>query len=240
MSKRSANSGGNPFKVLYWMAAGVLVLLVGVIALIMLKKPVPRVNADPERTMVWLYDSGSKSGPAYVTLIEESRSKGSLAAVSFLAPDIARSAYGDKGAKRTQEQVAQYVNRKVHHRVFLPFSVVATLIDAAGGVELGGKALSGADAVAYIKQGGEQEAGRGIAVMLALSSAMSQRGINMGVSQGLSLAREVETDLDLVSIPDVLGRWSHYTAPELKVPATADAAAIQTLLQPDPAPPADQ
>lgn len=220
------------------MGAGVLVLMVGVIALVMLKKPAPRVQADPERTMVWLYESGSKGGPGYVTLIEESRSRSSLAAVSFPAPEAARSVYADKGARRTQEQVSQYVSRQVHHRVFLPFSVVSTLIDAAGGVEVGGKSLSGSDAVAYVKQGGEKEPGRGIEVMLALSRAIAERGINMGVSQGLSLAREVETDLDLMSIPDVLGRWNSYASPELKVPATADAAAIQALLQPDPPPPA--
>lgn len=220
------------------MGAGVLVLMVGLIALVMLKKPAPRVQADPERTMVWLYESGAKGGPGYVTLIEESRSRGTLAAVSFPAPEAARSVYAGKGARRAQEQVSQYVSRQVHHRVFLPFSVVSTLIDAAGGVEVGGRSLSGSEAVTYVRQGGEKEPGRGIEVMLALSQAIAQRGINMGVSQGLSLAREVETDLDLMSIPDVLGRWNNYASPQLKVPATGDAAAIQALLQPDPPPPA--
>lgn len=236
LAKKPTKPQGNPYKVLYWMGAGVLVLFAGILALVLLQpKRAPRVAPDPERTLLWLYDSSNPGSAANATVIEESRSDGTLVAVAFVAPDEALQAFGpQKSSRKVQEFLATQLDRKLHHRVFLPYSVVATLIDAADGITVDGQAMRGADAVAYITAGDQQSASRATAVMLALSDQVYYYGLNMGVREGLSLARQVDTDFDLMSIPDVLGRWSGYDNPSVQAPATSDPAALQALLTPDP------
>lgn len=235
LTKKPTTSGGNPYKVLYWMGAGVAVLLIGVVALALLMKTAPYVPADPERTLLWIYEAGNPGGPGALTVIEESRSRSALTAVPFPAPEAARTVYAEQGGRRAAENVAALLQRRIHHRVFLPLTVVSTLIDAAGGISVEGKELNGSAAMAYLREGGYQGARRATLVMLALSEAVSTRGVNMGVSQGLSLAQQVDTDLDLTAIPDVLGRWSSFAAPRVTAPSGADAAALQKLFLPDPA-----
>ncbi len=238
LSKKPAkSSGGNPYKVLYWMGAGVVVLLLGVLALAVLNKPEPYVVPDPERTVLWLYDDKDKAGPAQVAIIEESRSSSSLHAVPLPAPEDARKTYGERGSARAVDTLAASLQRRLHHRVFLPYSVVTKLIDAAGGIRVEGKDYTGASAVAYIREGGDQGARRAALVMLGLADAAATRGVSMGVSDGLALARSVDTDLDLTSIPDVLGRWSGYVNPRVETPVNFAPAELQKLLQPDPAEP---
>lgn len=229
---------GNPYKVLYWMGAGVVLMLIGVVALALWFKPQPRERPDPERTLIWFYEDGNKGGPATVAVLEESMSQTSLVAVPFIAPEQAIKAYADRGARAATDQVSTMLQRKLHHRLFMPYSLVATLIDAASGVSIDGKQLNGAGALAYIKEGGEQAPSRTIVVMLALTEAASINGVSMGVSEGLSLARQIETSMDLMSIPQVLERWNQYSTIKVESPPSNDPYALRKLLQADPPDPA--
>lgn len=235
MSRKPTKSGGNSNKILYWMAAGVGVMLLGIVALVMfMPKPQRGPIPDPERTMLWLYDAGNPGGPAAVGIIEESRSKSTLTAIPFPAPEDARAVFAKEKSRRTQQFLSEKLSRKIHHRVFLPFSVVSKLIDAAGGITVEGKSMDGAQALAFIREGGESGARRAAQVMLGLAEAASTRGVNMSVSEGLTLAGQVDTDLDLMSLPNVLARWTNYQAPRIQTPMQAEYGHLQTLLAPDP------
>lgn len=233
MSRPGKKAAGNPYKVLYWMGGALLVLIIGVVALGVIAGKDKGQVKDPERTMLWLYNLDNPAGTASVTLIEESRNQQRLVAVPFTAPDEVVQAYGGKSSKKAQQQMTTYLDRQVHHRVFLPYSVVASLIDAAKGIDLDGRRVSGEQAIAYIKDGKDQAALRSTAVMMALAEAVSERGIEMGVSDGLKLARDIDTDIDLVAIPEVLGRWSGYENLVIAPPEGQGPAGIQKLLLPD-------
>lgn len=229
----------NPYKILYWMGAALLVLAIGVVALIMLSPKPSGEPGDPERTLLWLYDSSAPEADTTTAIvIEESRSRGLLTAVPFAPPADLRAVYGGKNPKKAQEEVAAQTGREVAHRVFLPYTVVQTLVDAAGGVKVEGKALNGAQAVTYIRDGKDQAPGRAAQVMLALAAAVNTNGVNMSAGDGLKLARQVDTDIDLMAIPDVLGRWSGYATPRIQVPSSNDPKAMQNLLLPDSGNPA--
>lgn len=210
------------------MGAGVLALLLGVVVLAVTMRK-PYVPADPERTVLWLYGDV----PDVAIVIEESRSAAALTAVAFPAAIIDFDT--NKSPHRAQEALSKHLGRKLHHRVFLPTGVIITLIDAAGGLSVEGKAMSGTEAVAYVKAGGAETARRAAMVMLGLADAAATRGVNMGVSEGLQLAREIDTSLDLMAIPDVLGRWSSYAAPTVAAPSATDPVTLQQFLKPDPA-----
>lgn len=232
-----ARKGGNPYAVLYWMGAALVVLIAGVIALAMLRpKAAP---PDPERTLLWLYDPQNPSGSAVAAVIEESPSQQVLRLVGFPAPAALvqlQAIEGGRAGRLIQEQLAGALNRQIHHRVFLPHGVVTQLIDAAGGIAVHGRDLSGAGAVAWLQEDPQDQPRRAALIMLALAEAATTRGVNMGVREGLALAGQIDTDLDLLAIPDVLARWSQYPAPAVEaVPAGADLSPVQERLLPDPA-----
>lgn len=223
----------SPYKVLYWMGAALLVLAVGITALVIYSNRNRQV-ADPERTLLWMYDANDPTAPAVATIIEESRSRSRLVAVPFVAPEAAQKAFASGDAKGAQESVATLVGRKIHHRVFLPYSVTATLIDAAGGINVGGQRLNGTKAMDLVRASGDQAAVRSAQVLMALAKSASANGVNMGVSDGLKLAQQMNTDLDLMGIPDVLKRWNSYQAPQVTPPTGGEPGAAQSLLLPDP------
>jgi hypothetical protein len=242
LPKRPHKPGGSPYKVLIWMGAAVVLLFLGILAFVMLRPtPAPYVAPEHERTLVWLYDSQAPGAVASAAVIEESRSEGTLNAVTFPAPEetAALFAQGQSGRK-VQDFLEGKLQRRLHHRAFLPYSVVATLIDAAGGITVDGKNVKGAEAVVYLRAGGPDTAGRATAVLFALSQAVTQRGVNLGISEGLSLARQVDTDMDLTALPDVLARWSGYASPAVHVVPLGNLAGVTGLLQPDPPAPASK
>lgn len=235
MKKQGAKAKGNPYKVLYWMGGALVLLVAGVLLLAQLAPgdgggPPP----EPERTVIWLFDAANESATAQVMLLEESRLSAKLSAVAFPAPADLQAVHGGSHGSRAQKELAAQVGREVHNRVFLPYSVVVTLIDAASGITVGGKDLSGAQAMAYIKEGGDAGPDRAARVMLALADAVNTKGISMGVSEGLRLAGQVDTDIDLTAIPDVLARWSQYQNPTVR--AVPDVETAKTLLAPDQQP----
>jgi hypothetical protein len=232
LSKRSLKPAQNPYKVLYWMGAGLLVLLLGVLALALLRKPTSRTTADPERTLIWLYDT--PTGTTAAAIIEESRSLGTISAVPFTPNSEAQQYFAKEKATRTQSFLADKLGRSVHHRIFLTYAVLAKLVDAASGVTVNGQVYKGAAAVAWIKGSKEEGAQRATQVMLALPDAMALNGMNIGVSEGLSLASAVDTSFDLMSLPNVFQRWSDYGQPQVANLANSDYASVQAALKPDP------
>ncbi len=237
MTKQPSRPAQNPYKVLYWMGGGVALLLIGVLALVMLTRKPPAEAPAVARTLIWLYEAGKPDGAATLIVVEESRVDRALTAVPFPAPEQARRVFAEQNSRRAVEQVAALLQRKLHHRVFLPTAVLGTLVDAAGGITVDGRTLGGAATLAYIGDGGEQGARRAGQALLALTEAVTARGVNMGVSQGLSLARQVDTDLDLMSLPDVFARWATYSSPQVAAPSAFDPGTVQNLLRPDPIPP---
>lgn len=226
----------SPYKLLYWMGAGVLLLFVGIFALVKLSpSKAPRVRPANERTLLWVYDRSDKAGPALGIVIEESHEAGRLSAVAFPVPDSLRETYAKRGVRQAQSALEAEIGRKLHHRIWLPYSVLGVLIDASGGVDAGSKRLTGEEAEAYITSGGDSSAARATEVLLGLVDGISQRGIELSVSKALSLANQLDTDYDLSSMPNVFGGWSGYR-PTVSVIPSYDAPAITQALQPDPAP----
>jgi hypothetical protein len=226
MNKKAEKSKGNPYKILYWMGAGLVLLVLGVVLLIKFAPHQQGAAPDPERTMIWLSDGDS----AQVLILEESRSAGKMAVTALNAPADVKAAYGGSHSLTAQQKLAALADRQIHHRVFLPYSVVATLVDAAKGVMVDGRQLSGPEAIAYIKGGGADMPDRAARVMLALARAVSEHGVTMSATDGLRLARQVDTNIDLTDIPDVLARWSQYPNPVLRA---ADAGGLPKVLMPD-------
>lgn len=222
------------------MGAGVALLFAGILAFVMLRpSPGPYVAPEHERTLLWIYDDAASGKAASAAVIEESRSRGALTAVTFPAPEEAADLFvrGQSGRK-VQDFLEGKLQRRLHHRAFLTYSVVARLVDAAGGIPLEGKTVNGVGALAYLRAGGPDASGRATEALLALSRAVSQNGVSMGVSEGLSLARQVDTDFDLTALPDVLARWSRYASHGLHTVPQGDLADVTERLQPDPpAPP---
>lgn len=229
--KKKATS---PYRVVYWLGAGLALLLIGVLVLIKLAPgkqggPPP----DPERTLIWLHDPADPAAPAQVIILEESRSQDRLSAVAFTASADLQKTYGGSHSAKAQEQLAARLGRQIHHRVFLPYSVVSTLVDAAQGVAVGGRSFTGAEAVAYITGGGDMAPDRGARVLLGLAQAVAGHGIDMTASDGFRLARQVDTDIDLTAIPDRLTRWSRYGNPTVRSMSGQDLGAVQKALTED-------
>lgn len=217
------------------MGGALLLLALGVVALVMF---MPKQNGggpkDPERTLLWIYDDADPKGPAAAAIIEESRSQGTLIAVPFPAPAEALAVYEGSRSRRTQDLLAQQLDRKLHNRVFLSTKVVSTLINASGGIKVDGTAMRGDEALAFIQEGGDQSAYRAMQVMLAMADSVAYNGVNMSISEGLALARQVDTNMDLMTIPDVIGRWSDYSTVRVERPANFEADTLANLLMPDP------
>lgn len=209
---------GSSYRVLYWLGGGVLLLAAVILLLIKLAPgrqggPPP----DPERTVIWLYDLNDPTAPAQVLLVEESRTQNTLSVRAFTASDALQKAFGGTHAKTAQQHLSDQLGLPIHHRVFLPYSIVSTLIDASQGVTAGGRDLTGAEAIAYVRAGGEVAPDRAARVLLALAQGVAKRGIDMSASEGFRLARQVDTDLDLTVLPELLTRWSRYGAPSIRM-----------------------
>lgn len=236
MKQKPLAKKDNPYKVLYWLGGALLVLALGVVGLIMLM-PNQSGPFDPERTVIWLYEEADPEGPAQVTLVEESTSGQSLLAIAMPAPEGALDLGGAKRGRSVQAYLTEQIGRQVHHRVFMPYSVISTLIDAAAGIDLNGRPATGEQAVAYIKEGGDESARRATEVLLALTRAVNEGGVTLSTGEALGLARALDTDLDLLAVPDVLGRWAGYGVPPIQTSSGKDLAALQGFLRPDPAEP---
>lgn len=235
MTQKPKKTADNPYKVLYWMGGALLVLALGVVALVMLMPKPATGPKDPERTLLWIYDETNPKGPASVAIIEESRSQGKLIAVPFPAPADAITAYEGSKSRRAQDLIATQVGRKLHNRVFLSNKVISTLINASGGIKIDGTPMRGDEALAFIREGGDQSAHRAMQVMLAMADSVAYNGVNMGVSEGLALARQVDTNMDLMAIPEMIGRWSDYSTVRVERPANFEPATLAGFLMPDPA-----
>lgn len=234
LSKPLNPKKSNPYKLLYWMGAALLLLFVGIFALAKFTpKSAPRVRPANERTLLWLYDRGDKGGPALGIVIEESREAGRLSAVAFPVSEEIRQTFASRGARQAQLALEKGIGRQLHHRIWLPYSVLGVLIDASGGVDAGGNRLTGEEAGAYITSGGEATSARASEVLLGLVDGISRRGIELSMSKALSLAGQLDTDYDLTSMPDVFGGWSSYT-PTVTAVNSYDTVGISQVLQPDP------
>ncbi|MFZ5813907.1 MAG: hypothetical protein ACOY93_01210 [Bacillota bacterium] len=226
---------------LYWMGAGILLLLAGVAALVMLMPAQPKERPAHERSLLWIYDAESPSGPAIGLLVEESHQLGRLTAVLFPAPEEARAVFQKRGdVKRVQQKVAELGRRQVHHRLFLPYQVVEALVNGFGFVEVEGRRMDGPAAVAYIREDAARGPERAYQVLMAVSVAAGERQPNIGVSEGLRLAGQIDTDLDLMAIPEVLGRWNGYGEQQVVPLPALTAEAVDKLFQPDPVEPAEK
>ncbi|HWI64632.1 MAG TPA: hypothetical protein VNT75_22630 [Symbiobacteriaceae bacterium] len=209
---------GSPTRILYWLGGGLLLVAAAVLLLIRLAPGKQGEQApDPERTVIWLYDISDPAAPAQVLLVEESRSQNTLSVRAFTASDDLQKAFGGNHFKAAQQLLSTQTGQPIHHRVFLPYSIVSTLIDSSKGVTAGGRDMTGAEAIAYIHAGGDVGPDRAARVLLSLAQGVAKRGIDMSASEGFRLARQVETDLDLTVLPDLLTRWSRYGAPSIRM-----------------------
>lgn len=216
------------------MGAGILLLLAGVVALVMLQPSQPKELPPYERTLLYLYDGNNPGGPGVASILEEAHTEGQMVAISFPAPDSARALFKSKSsARQVQSEIEALAGHKLHHRVFLPYQVVEVLINAFGSITVDGQEINGAAAVAYIQADEATGPARALQVMMAISDAAMDRVPNMGVSEGLKLANQVSTDIDLMKIPDFLGRWANYPSPQITSLNKLAPEAVADLLHPD-------
>jgi len=233
---RKANAPGNPNRLLYWLG-GLLALLVAGVAVLIVLTLEPRDSdrtpiAGPERTLLWIYDAQRPDAGAVAAVVEESRDLGALRVVAFPVPPDLVQVHTGAGARQAWQELERSLGRRVHHAVFLPAGVIARLTDAVGGIALENQSRTGAEAVAYLLEG-EDQPRRAVAVLLALAEAATARGVSLGFRDAMALAGQVETDLDLLSLPAILTRWSGYPAPQVETLATGDLAAVRDRLRPD-------
>lgn len=229
----------NPYKLLYWMGAGILVLLLGVVALVMLRPVKSKEAPAYERTLLWLYDGSDPSGPGMAVLIEEARLENSLVALAFPAPEEARAIFKSKeNARKAQRQVADLAGHQIHHRVFLPYQVVEVLTRAFGSIQVQGQVMDGPTAISYIRQDEAQGPARAMAVMMGIAEAAMERQPNLGVGEALKLAGQVETDMDLMKIPEMLQRWNGYRSQQVVPIPKLLPEAVKPFFHPDPVEPA--
>lgn len=222
-------------------------MLLGVLALVFLMpKKEPANPPDPERAVIWLHDEAKQQN--LLILLVESRSEATLTAVPLPGAFALDGTAVDMGAvfrsrsfSASHRELEAVVGRSIHRRLGIPTDVLATLIDAAGGVDMEGARMGGAQAIQWLlsAQGGEQAA-RATTTFLALLDAVNMRGIAMGMSEGLALARKVETNGDLLGLQSVFERWSSYGVPRVSLVASPDGsvnlAELQEALRDDPAP----
>jgi hypothetical protein len=232
LTQKPKKPAENPYKILYWMGAGLLALAFGVVALIVYM-PDPGPPPDPVRTLLYIYDGSNKGAPAVAGVVEEAIKAQKLTIVAFAPPEAIRTLFAEKGARATRLQVEAKVGRKIRHHLFLPEQVAATLIDKSAPISIDGKTLGGADAIAYMKQGGEEAPRRGTMVMLGLAQSVRTHGVNMGFSEGIGLLGQVDLTYDPTAIPDVLGGWLTYGEKRIEQ-APPEGGAIGKLLLPDP------
>lgn len=218
------------------MGAGILVLLLGVAALVVL---MPKSSKEPptyERTLLWIYDGENPTGSGVGAIMEEAHQEGRLVAVSFPAPQQAREVFDNKyDAKKAQQQVAALAGRELHHRVFLPYSVIEVLVKATGGIEVESTTMDGPTAIRYITEDAAKGPDRALKVMLAVSDSAMYKQFNLSAGEALKLAGQIETDMDMMKIPEMLQRWSGYQSPKIVQAEKLTPEAVKELFRPDPA-----
>jgi hypothetical protein len=225
----------SPYKVLYWMGGALLLLFAGVAALVMLMPSGPKEVPPYERTLLWLFDGEKPSAGGVAAIIEEAHQEQKLQAVSFPAPPEALAVFRSKSsARKAQDEVAKLAGRKVHHRFFLPYSVIEVLIKATGGIQVEGRTLDGPTAIRYITEDPVKGPDRAVQVMLAIADAAMNKQFNMSAGEGLKLAGDLDTDMDLMSLPEVFQRWNSYPAPKIVTVPQLTPDAVKDLLHPDP------
>lgn len=217
------------------MGGALLLLVAGVVALVMLMPSEPKEVPAQERTLLWLFDGANPSSGGVAAIIEESHQTQQLQAVSFPAPPEALAVFKSKdSARRAQGEVAKLADRKLHHRFFLPYSVIEVLVKATGGIEVEGQAMDGPTAVRFIKEDPAKGPDRAVQVMLAISDAAMNKQFNMTAGEGLKLANQIDTDMDLMSLPTVFQRWNSYQAPKITSIPALKPETVKDLLKPDP------
>ncbi|HYG58077.1 MAG TPA: hypothetical protein VD902_08460 [Symbiobacteriaceae bacterium] len=231
MSRPPAKNG-NPYRFLWWLGGGLVLLLAGVLAAVMLA-PGPKPPPDPERTLLWLFDPANPDAEAVAMVVEESQSQQRMVVVPFRVPNDVRGQYAERGADKARDMLGARLERQIHHHVFVPYSVLRSLVNGARGLQAGGRTMDGDHAVSYVLEGGVQAPNRGAEVMLALAGAVSANGLEMSPSEGLKLARQVETDMDLMMVPEALSRWSQFGNPQVKLSAGDDLSVLKQHLLPD-------
>lgn len=229
---RRPPSKGNPYRALWWLGGGLGLLLAGVLAVVLLA-PDPKQKPDPERTVLWLYDAANPTGEAVAVVVEESGSRQRLVIVPLLVPGDVQATFADRGARKGRDLLTERLGRRLHHHVMLPYTVLQSLVDGAKGLSVDGWSLDGAKAVAYVKDGGNSAPNRAASVMLALADAVAAHGLELSPSEGFRLARQVETDLDLMLVPEALSRWSRFGNPQVKLSMGDDLSLVKHHLLPD-------
>lgn len=218
------------------MGGGILALLLGVVALVLLMPSKPREVPPYERTLLWVYDSANPSGSGVGAILEEAHQEQRLSILAFPAPPEALAVFKSKdNAKKAQQQVATLAGRKVHHRLFLPYSVIEVLIKATGGIEVEGRHMDGPTAVRFITEDETKAPDRAQKVMLAVADAAMNKQFSLSTGEALRLAGQVETDMDLMGLGDVFGRWNSYGEPKAVQLQKLTPEAANPWLQPDPA-----
>lgn len=217
------------------MGGALLLLFAGVAALIMLMPSGPREIPPHERTLLWIYDGENPGAGGVGAVIEEAHQEQKLQAIAFPAPPEVLAVFQRQSqAKKAQAAVADLVDRKVHHRFFLPYSVIEVLIKATGGIEVEGKGYDGPSAIRFITEDPAKGPDRAVKVMLAISDAAMNKQFNMSAGEGLKLAGQVETDMDLMKLPEVFQRWNSYPSPKIVTVPRLTPDAVKELLYPDP------
>lgn len=252
MGKRRAPAGGDgaPYGVLLGLGVAVLILIAVTLYYGLRGQPAAP-PPGPERTAFWLAQAGQPAGERrdMILLLEEDRQQGALTVLVLPArlqvPSgpvaLLPEPGGGRQAQRTLEQALGY---RVHHYAVLGPPTMARLVDMTGGLSVDGQVLDGAGAVAYLFA--EADVGRRMerapGLLLGIMAAAGQGRFQAGLKDLIALAGGVETDISLLDLPAILGRWGGYVPGIALAPGEPradgawqlDLARLQQILRPDP------
>lgn len=253
MAKRQ-NPGKGPgsgYGILIGLGVVVLLLIAGTLWVGLRDRP--EAPAGPERTAFWLAQPERPAAERrdMILLLEEDRTAGTLTVLvlpsRLQVGATPRTLLPEKGGGRqVQASLQNALDFKVHHHAVLGTATMEKLVNMTGGLTVDGNRLDGAGALAYLF--GEPDVNRRMEraprLLLGIMDAANQGNLQGGVRDMMALASGVETDLSLLDLPSIFGRWGGYMPQIALAPGTAqadgtwalDAGKLKEILHPDVAP----
>ncbi len=240
-----------PYAILAGLAGLVVVLLVGVVIFGLRHRSDP---TGPQLVAFWLAQTDQPAADRrdVILLLAEDQARGTLtvlvlpARVQVGTGPVALLPDKSKGSGRKQQAALQQVlGVPVHHYAVLDAATIRKLVDMTGGLTVNGQRLDGAQTVAFLF--GEADVARRMErapqLLLGIMEAAGRGQFQGGLSDLMALADGVETDLSMLDLPGLFGRWAGYVPHTAVAPGrpqpdgtwALDNARLTELLQHGPA-----
>lgn len=249
--RRGGGQGpGNPYGVLVGLGVALLILIAGVLYFGLAGQP-RRSPAGPGRTAIWLAQPERPAAERrdMILLLEEDRNAGGLTVLVLPSrlqlPTAALTLQpAPGGGRQARDTLQEAIGYRVDQHAVIGTATMERLVNMTGGLTVDGKLLDGAGAVGYLF--GEADVNRRMEraprLLLGVMAAAAEGKFQGGLRDLLALAGGVETDISLLDLPALFGRWSGYGPRVVPAPGQAgagdawqlDLAGLRGILHPDP------